>query len=157
MQGTDSPNELRMNEAIQSMLGEIGIRVNIEQVDDATYYSTRTAGEIPSERMVWWIDYNDPDNYLYTFFSERNNHIMSLNYANPEVISSLETARSMTDHEERMKLYQKIEKIIIHDDAAILPLFQLNHPYILQDGIENFKLSWNGWTDMNYYGINKVR
>lgn len=153
VQTADSPATLAMNEVVQSMFEQIGVKVNIKQVDSATYYGLRAEGKLPTYRSVWWADYNDPDNFLYTFFSERNAKIRSSNYLNPVVFAGLEKARTMIDQEERMKLYQELEQILVHEDAIIIPLFQMNHLFILNDNVQNFQLSWNGWSDMSYYNI----
>ena len=153
VQTADSSATLAMNEVVQSMFEQIGVKVNIKQVDSATYYGLRAEGKLPTYRSVWWADYNDPDNFLYTFFSERNAKIRSSNYSNPVVFAGLEKARTMIDQEERMKLYQELEQILVHEDAIIIPLFQMNHLFILNDNVQNFQLSWNGWSDMSYYNI----
>lgn len=152
-QTADNPSILAMNEVVQSMFSQIGVKVNINQVDQPTYYALRAEGKLPTYRSVWWADYNDPDNFLYTFFSERNAVTRSSNYIRADVVEGLERARTMVDQAARMKLYQDIEQIIVHEDAVVIPLFQMNHLFILSDRVRNFQLSWNGWSDMSYYGI----
>ena len=105
------------------------------------------------QTSVWWADFNDPDNFLYTFLSEKNTKIRSLNYNNPDVIKGLDNARSIINQEERMALYQEIENAIVHVDYAVIPLFQLNKIFILSDRVTNFTVSWNGWSDMSFYDV----
>lgn len=150
---TDSPSTLKVNETVQAMLGEVGIRVKINQMDEASYFATRKEGKLPAYQSDWSADYNDPDNFLYTFFSEKNTVARSYNYKNTEVFRKLETARTMIDQEERIKLYQELEKIIVQDDAAWIPLFSLEHLFVVQPRVKGFKVSWNGWSNMPYYGI----
>lgn len=150
---TDSPSTLKMNEAIQAMLGDIGIKVNIKQMDSATYFATRKEGKLPMYHSNWSADYNDPDNFIYTFFSSKNSPGRSYNYKNEEVFQKLDIARTMVNQEERIKLYQELEKIIVQDDAAWIPLFSKDHIFVIQPYVKNFKVSWNGWSSMSYYDV----
>ncbi len=152
-QVTDSPSTLKLNEAVQAMLGEIGVRVKITQMDSASWFATRKQGQLPSYEANWSADYNDPDNFIYTFFSEKNTVARSFNYDNKDAFAKLEATRTMTDQKERIKIYQELEKTIVQKDAAWIPLFSLDHLFVLQPRVKNFKVSWNGWSDMPYYGI----
>ncbi len=155
-QTVDSPSTLKINEALQAMLAEVGIKVTIEQLDEAAFFGTRREGKLGSYVTSWSADFNDPDNFIYTFFAPRNSVARSWNYVNPEVQEKLEQARSMTDMEARYKLYQELERTIVYEDFAFIPLFHLEHLFVVQPRVKNFKVSWNGWSNMPYYGIEIV-
>jgi ABC-type transport system substrate-binding protein len=152
-QETDSPSTLKINEALQAMLGEVGIRVKIEQMDSAAWSGTRKEGKLGSYVTSWSADYNDPDNFIYTFFAPKNSVARSWNYENKDVQDKLEQARTMTDMAARYKLYQDIEEQIVYKDFAFVPLFHLQHLYVVDPKVKNFTPSWNGWSNMPYYGI----
>lgn len=154
-QVTDSADTLKINEAVQAMLGEIGIKVNIKQVDSATWSASRKTGnQIAMYHSSWSADFNDPDNFLYTFFAPNNSVARSFNEKNAKVFESLDKARQVTNMAERYKLYQDAEKLVVYDDAAFVPLFHLEHLFVVAAKVKNFKVSWNGWSNMSYYGIN---
>ena len=154
-QSNSSQDSLQMNQVVQSMLGQIGIKVKIVQLDDASYDAKKKDGNVLTMyRSNWSADYNDPDNFLYTFFSAKNTKRRSINYTNTEVMKELETARTMVDQDARIKLYQKAEQTILADDAMFFPLFQLNHVFVVSNRVKDFKVSWNGWSSMSYYNIN---
>jgi peptide/nickel transport system substrate-binding protein/oligopeptide transport system substrate-binding protein len=152
-QTTDSPTTLKMNEALQAMLAEVGIKAEIKQMDSAAWSGTRKEGKLGSYSTSWSADYNDPDNFIYTFFAPRNSVARSWNYENQAVQDQLEKARTMTDMQARYKLYQDIENSIVYKDFAFVPLFHLEHLFVVQPKVKNFKPSWNGWSNMPYYGI----
>lgn len=152
-QASDKAATLRVNEAVQAMLKEVGITVEIKQMDKASLLSTRKQGQLPMYMEEWSADFNDPDNFIYTFFAPRNAVTRSLNYKNDAVAQKLEQARKMTNPEERYKLYQEMENQIVINDAAWMPLFSIEHLFVVQPKVKNFKVAWNGWTDMQYYGI----
>lgn len=150
---TDRPATLRVNEAVQAMFKEIGINAKIVQMDSASWYATRKEGKLPMYMTDWSADYNDPDNFIYSFFAPRNAVVRSFNYKNEAVQNKLEVARKMINQEERYKLYQELEQQIVIEDAAWIPLFSLEHLFVVQPRVKNFKVSWNGWTNMPFYGI----
>lgn len=144
---------LRINEVVQAMLREAGFKARIRQMDEAAFYATRSTGDLPSYVQVWSADFNDPDNFFYTFFAPRNTVARSFNYESQEVFDALEKGRSLSDQGERCELYRKLEQVIVQRDAAWVPLFSLEHVYVLQPRVKNFVAPWNGWSDMSYYGI----
>ncbi|MBP2650869.1 MAG: transporter substrate-binding protein [Firmicutes bacterium] len=152
-QTADKPATLRVNEAVQAMLKQVGITVEIKQMDKASLLSTRKQGQLPAYMDEWWADFNDPDNFIYTFFAPRNSVIRSFNYKNEAITQKLEQARVMINQEDRYKLYQEMENEIVINDAAMLPLYSTEHLFVVQPKVKNFKVAWNGWTDMSYYGI----
>lgn len=152
-QVTGKADQLQVNEVVQSMLKEIGITVKIQQMDNAAYTSTRNEGKLPAYLNSWSADLNDPDNFLYTFFSTKNAVLRSNNYNNTAVQQQLEKVRTMTDPSLRIKTYQELEKTIVIDDAAWLPLFSLQHLFVVQPYVKNFQPPWNGWSGGSMYGI----
>ncbi|MDK2866879.1 MAG: peptide/nickel transport system substrate-binding protein [Clostridiales bacterium] len=152
-QETDSPNTLKINEIIQSDLAKIGVDVTITQLDESTFFGIRKTGELPSYYSSWSADFNDPDNFIYTFFTEKNAVSRSFNYVNADIQQKIEDARIMTNADERIATYQEIEKTIVHDDAAWIPLFELDHLFVVQPYVKNYKVAWNGWSDQSYYSI----
>ena len=141
------------DELVQPMLANVGIRVKIKSLDSAAYYGTRREGKLPMYTNVWSADFNDPDNFFYTFFSKKNTAARSFNYNNPEVQDEILRARRIVDPKERIALYQELEKKIVYEDAAWLPLFSLDHLFVVQPKVKNFKVAWNGWSSMPFYGI----
>jgi ABC-type transport system substrate-binding protein len=152
-QTVDSPQTLAFNETLQAMLADVGISVTIKQVDSASFYAIRGEGEVPMYFSSWSADFNDPDNFLYTFFGAQNPKSRSFNYWDEEVRGILEQCRQISDPEERYRLYQEAEYKIVYEDAAWVPLFHLKHLFVVQPWVNNFQVSWNGWSSMSYYSI----
>ena len=155
-QFADSSSTQQVNEIVQSYLAEIGVNLTINLMDDATFYGLRGEGKLPSYYNSWSADFNDPDNFLYTFFSQKNSLSRSSNYHNEEVWKMLEEARVMVDPEARLKKYQEAESIIINTDYAILPMYQREHLFCLSPRVKNFKVAWDGWNDQSFYSVELV-
>lgn len=142
---------VQRDEIVQAMLAEIGVKADIKQYDSASFYDIRATGEMPMYTNSWSADFNDPDNFIYTFFgSADNSRNRSVNYGNQEIMDRVAKARSIVDESERIKEYQELEKILIQDEAAWIPLFSREHLFVVNPRVQNFTVSWNGWSN-NYY------
>ena len=143
----------KMSEIIQAMAAKSGFRITLKQMDEAAFYATRKEGKLPMYTNKWSADFNDPDNFFYTFFSESGTKTRGYNNNDPEVFAGIEKARGMVGQEARCKLYQDLTTRIVGEDAAWVPLFSLDHSYVVQPRVKNFVVPWNGWSDMNYYNV----
>ena len=56
-------------------------------------------------------------------------------------------ARAIVDDDERMEEYQNLEKKIIGEDVAWIPLVEELHLYCIGDRVESFTPHWAGFTD----------
>lgn len=149
----DSKTSQDISTIIASYFGQVGVRATVTPYDEASYYAIRKDGELPSYYNSWSADYNDPDNFLDTFFAEHNTVGRSVNYDNREILDLIEEARTEVDFDARMADYQKIDQAVVHDDAVVLPLYQRNHLFCLNPRVQGFKVAWNGWSDMSFYSI----
>lgn len=140
-----------INEIVQAMAKEAGFNITIKQMDESAFYAIRGSGDVESYPQSWSADFNDPDNFLYTFFAERGTVARSFNNMNTAMFAALDKARTLTDPAERCTEYQELERIIVQEDAAWVPLFSVDHTYVVQPRVKDFVVPWNGWSDMSYY------
>ncbi|WP_429820543.1 ABC transporter substrate-binding protein [Ensifer sp. B1-9] len=140
-----------MNQIIQAQIKEAGFNAQIKTMDESAYFASRKAGTVDNYTQNWSADFNDPDNFFYTFFSKSGTAVRGYNNNDEEVFVALDKARSMTNAEERCALYQKMTDKIVQEDAAWVPMFSLDHAYVVQPRVKNFVVPWNGWSDMSYY------
>ena len=150
-QSTDASSvTLNINEAVQQMLKEIYIDAEIVPIDDASWSSIRADGGMDMYQTSWSADFNDPDNFIYTFFSHANAAKRGFNYDNEEVMDRVEEARFMVDPDARLKAYAEIEEQIVTEDAAWIPLFHLEHCFVMSERVDaaTFSPNWAGWSSM---------
>ena len=128
-----------------SMWKKIGVKATITVLPESEFMERRTSGAATCYTANWSADYNDPDNFIYTFFgSEDNTAYRSLNYPDREVIKRVQDARAILDEEERMKEYAALERKIIREDASWIPLFSHTHLYVTSERVGHFETAWNG-------------
>lgn len=141
-------------EVIREQLVQVGINAEIKNYDEATWLATRKAGDIGSFMSTWTADYNDPDNFIYTFFGNaEKTKLRSLNYPDAAVMERVAKARTIIDNEERMKEYNALEEKIVSEDAAWVPMFSRLHIFAVSKRTKGFKVSWNGLSDNDFYPL----
>ena len=139
---------------IQKQLEKVGIKANIVSYDESSWLDLRKSGEMNSFEATWTADYNDPDNFIYTFFgAEDKTAQRSLNYKDKDVMKRINDARAIVDEDARVKEYQDLEKKIVIDDAAWVPLFATQHYFAVSDKVESFTPLWSGYSDSRFIDV----
>ncbi|HLO03499.1 MAG TPA: ABC transporter substrate-binding protein [Symbiobacteriaceae bacterium] len=126
------------NLAIQQMLQDVGLVYDVQIKDKATFNAARGKGQIPAQQGNWFADFPDPDNYLYTFLFSKESVKMSVNYANADVDAKLTEARTSTDKAKREAIYQEVEKKLLYEEYAILPLYHITSTDYLQKWVKGY-------------------
>ena len=141
-------------EIVSDQLAEVGIRAEIKNYDESTWLETRKSGELGSFMSTWSADYNDPDNFIYTFFgNEEKTRIRSINYPDTEVMERVAKARTIVNENERLAEYKALEEKIIHEDAAWVPMFSRLHLFAVSKRVQGFAPLWSGLSDQLFYNI----
>ena len=139
---------------IAYMWEQIGIKVHIYELDPAVFMAMRKNGSLACYVSTWSADFNDPDNFIYTFFgSEENTTNRSICYANEEVMQRIYDARGIVDEETRIREYQALQKQIVQEEASWIPLYSRQHLFVLSPRVEGFRVSWNGWSSNKYRNV----
>ena len=141
-------------EIIQEQLAEVGITAEIKNYDQATWLDTRKAGDLGSFVATWTADFNDPDNFIYTFFGNaEKSKLRSINYADDTVMARVAAARAIVDENERIAEYRALEEKLIYEDAAWVPMYSRLHLFAVSKRVQNFVPIWSGLGDKLYYGV----
>ena len=135
--GADLPLDM---EVILKEWEELGLKVEIQQTEWATYLQDLHNRRYQLFRIGWGADYPDPENFLDILFHSEsdNNHTA---YNNPQVDALLERARVERDREARFALYNQAEQKIM-DDAPWIPLWHSGERNVLiKPGVEDYLLT----------------
>ena len=155
MDSSASSNTQLVYQIIQQYLKAIGVNAEIATYDESSWLDLRKSGEMDSFVANWTMDYNDPANIMYTFFgSEEKTKIRSLNYADEAIMARVAAASSITDDAARMAEYQALEKKIVVEDAAWVPLLGNMHLFALGERVDSFVPYWAGYS--NFYAKDVV-
>jgi ABC-type transport system substrate-binding protein len=116
----------RRAQGLQADLQEAGIRVQIRELEFATYLSAYKQESAQCWYGGWFQDFPDPSNFLEVLFSSKNitpkDSLNSTRYANPEVDRLLEHGRRMPLDDARLALYREVQRKVMAD-APWAPLY----------------------------------
>ncbi len=154
----NNPRHRSIAEAMQSQMGDLGIKINLSSSEVGAHYDAVRRGDFNFFRAGWAGDYSDPDNFLYTLFCSDNfgpkgNYCR---YKNDDVDTWLKEARRETDPSKRWELYKKAEQQIV-DDAVWMFLFYQTNSLVAQPSVQNLDLAFLGdyMTDLSRVWIDK--
>ncbi|HYF93296.1 MAG TPA: ABC transporter substrate-binding protein [Symbiobacteriaceae bacterium] len=117
-----SPINQQIAQVVQSMLGEAGIKVNIEQEEFGQLLDKLNKKNYDIAQ-VGWSGRPDPDGNIYAFMITNGGNNYA-GYSNPQVDKLLNDARLPTDMAKRKEIYSQIMTIL--DDE--MPYVYLWHP-----------------------------
>ncbi len=141
LQYNTSTFNARIAEALQAQYAQIGIKVNLENLEWGTHLDTTANGEVPFFRMAWVCDYNDPDNFLYVLLHSENKGAKGnyTRYHNPIFDMLTARARRESDPNIRKELYQEAEAIIV-DEAPMVFIYHHTTDSLIQPYVQNYVL-----------------
>ena len=126
---------VKIAEAIQQMWQEtLGVKVNLVTQEWKVYLDTLDSDPPQVWRLGWCYDYADADNFARGVFrsDSGNNHTR---WKNEKFDQLVDQAAVETDLQKRHDLYVQAEKILVEEDAAIIPIYwytrvQVTKPYV---------------------------
>lgn len=137
--------EMTLMTLAASMWEKIGVHASIKILKEEDFMTLRKSGELECYTATWIADYDDPDNFVTTFFGSRNNTTYrSLCYPDEEIMDRVRKARTIADADRRLQEYQDLEEIIVQEDAAWIPLFSRLRSFVVSERVDNFEAAWNG-------------
>jgi len=119
-------NDEKIAEAAASMLGKIGIKVNLKTMPKAQYWDQFDLQVADIQMIGWHSDTEDTGNFFEFLLMCPNKETgygqyNSGNYCNQEVDRLTLAVQSETDQAKRTEMLQQMEKIA-YDEAAFVPL-----------------------------------
>jgi peptide/nickel transport system substrate-binding protein len=146
-------------ELFQANLAQVGVTLDIQVVDFATYIGL-AFGDAPAEERpnlfpaFWQPDYNDGWNQLWPQVSCAAWQTGNVgHYCNPQVEMLLEQAKVAFDAASYQAALSEIQQIVTHDDPAAIYLAQAQWLTVLQRAVAGFApdLVTSGIVD--FYGL----
>lgn len=123
--------------AIQGYLAEVGITMNLNVVDSATWNDERTNGTVQLTGMTWNALYPDADFQMYNYFYSSKSDGKGVFYHNDAFDKLLDDARIETDESKRADLYKEADKILSLEDYACIPLYYPQSQFIAKPYVKN--------------------
>ena len=144
-------------EAIVAMWEEnLGVpsgSIFIEQEQSGLFFRDVREGGFQMASLGWIADYPDPQNFLDLHFHSQN-PINDTSYSNREVDRLLEQARTETDEQTRLLLYQQVEERIVQE-VPWIPLYHFKSNSLIKPYVEGYILPPFVIPNLRYISISR--
>jgi oligopeptide transport system substrate-binding protein len=100
---------------------QLGIRMNLRQLEWKVYLSALDHLQYNLARSSWVADYDDPQTFLGMFTSDDGNNRTGWKDARYDAL--IKEANEQTDLKKRAKIFQQAETILVRDQVPIIPIF----------------------------------
>ncbi len=118
----------------------LGIKVELNTVGDYSLFTAeRDAGHFDVYYSGWFSDYNDPLDYLNTFYTGMYKSV-SGGYSSEAFDSLIDSLAGEADDAARLAIYAQAEQTLF-DDCALIPLYYSEKEYFLQNWVKDFRWS----------------
>jgi len=124
-------------EYLQQAWAELGVEVNVDVVEWASFTPMRRNGDYDASRNGWVGDYSDPSNMLDLLYSSNGNN--DGKFKNAEYDAAMEVSRTTLDAAERSEALHKAEDILM-EEAGCIPVAYYNDFWLQSDKITG---SWH--------------
>ena len=142
----DAGYHIPVAEYVQQAWGELGITVNINKVEWASFLPMRRAGDYDISRNGWSMDYNDPSNMLELFTTNNGNN--DGKYANPDFDKVIEESRVADKATHFEKLHEAEDMLMA--DAACIPVAYYNDFWLQSPSLKGTWHSPYGYWYLQY-------
>jgi oligopeptide transport system substrate-binding protein len=133
-------NELGVAQQLQSELKRnLGINLSFELLGATGYRTLRDSRAFALAFSQWQADYPDPDSFMSAFVGDAGQN--KLGWNDPRYDEKVLKARIERNPKTREKLYLEAQKILLEEDAVVLPLFHEPKLTLLKPGVKGVELT----------------
>ena len=152
-----------IGEYLQAQLASVGITMNLENQEWATFMNTRKNGDYSIARNGWVADYNDPICFLDMWTTASGNNDVQFGKGAHESVAAysiditdlgydvkvengtwaetydvlIKTIKSCTDNEVRYKLMHRAEDLLM-STGCICPIYYYTDTYMISKDVDGF-------------------
>lgn len=130
---------LEVAETVAYQLGQVGVKVKIDQLDPATAFARYQAKEFKMYFFTW-PESPEPDRYLYTLF---HSQARGYYYKNAEADELLDQGRQTFNVAERRKVYESLHRLLVQDVPWVYLYAQMTGFGVRRD--VKWEAPWDGF------------
>ena len=142
MKTSTDPNTRMMVAVIQQQLREVGIALDVQSFEFATFFSDVQRGAFQMYGLRWIGGNEDPDIFEYAFHSSKfpPNGANRVFYSNHRIDALIDQARRETDPAVRRPLYAEVQQIIA-EDLPYINLWYLDNVLVHTSRVRGIRLN----------------
>lgn len=135
--GTDAISKSETEYYQQTWQKKLGIKVKLNIGESSVFKEERNANRYDILMNGWYGDYNDPMTFVDMWTTNGGFSKFFGFYSNPAYDSLLKTLDGQSDNEKREKTYAELEKLLVADDAGVIPTYYGDSQYFVQNYVKN--------------------
>lgn len=141
----DNPQRQQIAVLLQDELKKVNVEVSIEVMEFGAYLEKTANGEHDMFILGWSNPTGDADYGMYALFhsSQKGDPGNRSFYDNPEVDKLLEEGRRESDPDERIKIYNKVQEMLI-EEAPMAYLIHTEYLTGVSNKIKGFSIGTDG-------------
>lgn len=115
-------------EYLKQVYRELGVVIDIEILDSSIYKERQQEGSYDMTLAVFGLNNGDPTSTFRQYFATdgNSNQPLNYNYHNEKIDELVEKAPTISDVEERGKVYDEIQRVLFEDSACVPICYQIN-------------------------------
>ena len=139
--GNTTEQQAEMEYLQQTIQQKIGCKVELNAVGDYSLFKAeRDAGNYDMMYSGWYADYNDPLDFLYTYYTDAYGDSYGC-YSNEKYDALVDSLTGENDTATRFEIYQELEEILLLEDCAFVPLYHATKEVFLQNWVKDYRTS----------------
>jgi peptide/nickel transport system substrate-binding protein len=132
-----SADEMAILSTIQQMWAQVGVKLNIEQLDNATRTARYRAGDFQMRVSLWTDDIADPSEIASYFAYFPNIESLHSGWQDKKVDALFEQSQKEMDKAKRAAMYKEIQQTYV-ESAPIMFLYESPYPVALRKPVKGF-------------------
>lgn len=132
-----SADETAILSTIQQMWAQVGVKLNIEQLDNATRTARYRDADFQMRVSPWTDDINDPSEITSYFAYYPNIQSLHGGFEDKRINELFEKSQQELDKDKRAAMYKEIQEIYMQA-APIVFLYQSAYPVALRKNVKGF-------------------
>jgi oligopeptide transport system substrate-binding protein len=125
-------------EELVRQLGELGIRVTARQKRRGAFDAERPRREADMWAEGWSADFPDPDGFFRGLLDWRFRWVEE---RVPEITELFEKGRALTEHDERLRIFQQIDRMLVNELAVLVPLAYPRSTYLVRPWVHGIEIT----------------
>ncbi|MCE7482017.1 ABC transporter substrate-binding protein [Microbacterium profundi] len=140
--------EASIAQILQSQLKELGITLEIEQLEATAQKQRRFATDYDIAIGGWTMDIPDADQWT-TAALDPDGSLMSAytNYDNPEIVALNKQAQTENDPDKRAEIYKQLQADVTKDSSLAL-MYYVPYGWVTSDKVNDFFVTPLGYVDL---------
>ncbi len=148
---SETPTNMKFLSLIKEEFSKLGLELGLKKVSEEEYWEMLKKKRFQLFIQSYHADLPEAFGILFPLFYSKSPENLS-NYTDSEVDKLILEAIEENNYSRRVKIYQKIENIILRD-IPIIPLFTDKDVLIVRKNIEGLKVSYNGLIDTDFRNV----